>query len=95
MLGSVGRRLATLLPWVALAWYGLQMYSDYSANLDKTLTYRRPAVAAAPEDVLGLGFWPTWGLVLALMVAVNMLAYALGARRAGILIAVIVVFAAL
>lgn len=71
------------------------MYLDYSAKLDKTLTYRRPAVAVAPEDVLGLGFWPTWMLLLVLTVAVNTVAYALGARRTELTLAVVVAFVAL
>jgi hypothetical protein len=95
MLTTTRRKLVPLLPWTALTWYGVDMLFSYSTTLDKTLTYRKPAVAVAPEDVLGLGFWPAWAIVAVLVLALSTLAYALGARKIWMMAAVAAVFAAL
>lgn len=89
------KKLAPLLPWVALAGYGLAILGEYSSTLDRHLVYRRPAIEIAPEDVLGFGFWPTWLIVLLLMIVINTWSFFLGARSVGALIAVVVVFLAL
>jgi hypothetical protein len=77
------RRLTTL--WIALPWTVLAVYclliADYARYLDSHLKYVTPHVPRAPEDILGLGFWPTWAAVLILLALAGALAYRRGTRR--------------
>jgi hypothetical protein len=50
-------------PWLVLVGYAWLMFESYSDKLDLHLKYREPSVPAAPEDVLGFGFWLPWMII--------------------------------
>lgn len=80
MLG-VATRIARLLPWVGLIFYGAGIYGYYSRWLDGGWRFKRPTIGFAVEDVLGFGFWPTWSIIAVLMAVILTLAYWAGLRR--------------
>ncbi len=83
------------LPWGVLLIYCIEIYATYAPHLDGTLAYRRSAIAVAPEDVLGLGFWPTWLVGLALLLCVVGVTYWLDPKRNSNLAAALAAFAML
>ena len=68
------RRVWLVLPWAILGCYGV-LIADYGRYLDSSLRYVEPIYPRAPEDVLGLGFWPVWALVFCLLSVGGVLAY--------------------
>jgi hypothetical protein len=51
--------LCRLHPLVVLALYA-GLITGYRRYLDGSLKYIKPSLPAAPEDVLGFGFWIPW-----------------------------------
>lgn len=88
------RKLSQILPWAVLILYGRLIYSEYSTKLDRNLIYHSPTSGFAVEDALGFGFWPTWFIMLILVVIANALAYFLGMKRY-IIIVIFIVFTVL
>jgi len=82
------------LPVMALVGYAT-LVADYRRNLDSNMSYIQPALAAAPEDVLGFGFWPTWTLALAVLILLCTLAYRFATHAKAYYVAVAVTFALL
>lgn len=73
-------RLYLLIPWVVLALYA-GLLAEYARYLDVHLKYVSPAVAAAPEDIVGFGFWPEWAAAFILLSGTGILAFRNATRR--------------
>lgn len=73
-------KLYLLLPWIVLVLYGVLLV-EYARYLDGHLIYVKPVIAAAPEDVIGFGFWPTWAAAFILLVGTSFLAFRNAIRR--------------
>jgi hypothetical protein len=84
--------LFLVLPWLVLAGYGVLLLVEYRRYLDSNLQYVKPVFPRAPEDVLGFGFWPTWGLVLALVVIFAVVAYRRATKRPAYFVCLAAVF---
>ena len=49
--------------------------------MDGSLKYIRPQIPAAPEDILGFGFWVPWLIVAVWFAIACVLSYRLGLQR--------------
>jgi hypothetical protein len=87
-----GKTALASVPWLVLLGYCI-FIADYHRYLDSNLKYRRLPVAVAPEDVLGLGFWATWALILALLVIACGLVYRFATRSRRYFVAIAIIFA--
>jgi len=57
------------------------LIAGYRRYLDVNLKYIRPAIPAAPEDILGYGFWVPWLIVAVWFAVACVLSYRLGLQR--------------
>src|SRR5215467_7280935 len=87
-IGLFALPVLTLLSYATFVAY-------YGHHLASNLSYIRPALPAALGDVLRLGFWPTWAIVLALLASLCALAYRFATRAKGYYVAVTLIFALL
>jgi hypothetical protein len=79
----MGRVVSAALNWhplIVLIAYGI-LVSSYRHHLDGNLKYIRPPIPAAPEDVLGFGFWVPWFIVAAWFLIACILSYQFGLQR--------------
>jgi len=67
-------------PFVVLVAYGF-LVIDYQRYLDGSLKYIRPNMPAAPEDILGHGFWVPWLILVAWFALACFLSYRFGMQR--------------
>jgi len=74
------RILQLLAPWIILGCYGA-FTVDQARYLDSDFRYIQPTYPRAPEDILGLGFWPTWITALTLVSIAGFIAYRGATRR--------------
>ena len=79
----MGKVVLTVIKWhpfLVLVAYTF-LVADYRRNFDGNLRYIAPQFPAAPEDILGFGFWATWLVVAAWFVLACFLSYRFGMER--------------
>ncbi len=69
------------LPFLALAAYAVLLVDYYCQYLDEGLKYISPELPSAPEDILGLGFWPPWLVATVPFALACALSYRLGRQE--------------
>jgi len=67
-------------PFLVLVAYAC-LIAGYHRYLDSGLNYVRPQMPAAPEDILGFGFWIPWLIVAVWLAMACLLSYRLGLQR--------------
>lgn len=81
---SMGRIVLAAFAWhpfvVLFAYAGL-IVDYYRRYLDGDLKHIRPQIPAAPEDILGFGFWVVWAIAAIWFAAACILSYRLARQR--------------
>ena len=67
-------------PLVVLVAY-VVLIGSYHRYLDSSLTYIRPPIPAAPEDILGFGFWVPWLIVAVWFAIACLLSFRFASQR--------------
>jgi hypothetical protein len=79
-MGEFATSLLKWHPFAVVIAYAVLM-SDYRRYLDSHLEYIAPPIPAAPEDILGFGFWVPWLIVALWFVVACTLSYQLGSQH--------------
>lgn len=79
-MGRVASAALRWHPFIVLVAYGIFVVG-YTRYLDGHLKYKRPLIPAAPEDVLGFGFWVPWLIVATWFSTACILSYHFGSQR--------------
>lgn len=69
-----------LHPYIVLVAY-IFIIAEYRHYLDNNLKYIRPKLPAAPEDILGFGFWMPWLVITGWLALASFLNYQFGLQR--------------
>ena len=80
MMVQILRAIFKWLPVAILVIYAY-LISEYRYFLSANLKYVPPPIPVAPEDVLGLGVWVSWSLVVVVFFVACVLSYAIGLER--------------
>lgn len=67
-------------PFAVLVAYGF-LVAGYRRYLDGSFKYIQPKMPAAPEDILGLGFWVPWLILATWFALACFLSYRFGMQR--------------
>ena len=86
------KKTASILPWLCLLGYGIIISVHYSQFLNKHLIFLKPKYDYAIEDILGFGFWVTWGVITIIIFSINLASYLVDTKNIRMLTIAMAIF---